>query len=388
MSLCKKSLWVMNNEGIFKVKQQNTKITLISTLSSYFEPLYKKYFVYRLYWGRSSLYRKFVHFFIIVLTVFVAFGGISTRLTQNSNRVSTIVSNSLTSGNIDLLEQGGSVQSILLATTTNNFEIINYTVKEGDTFESISSKFNVTIDSIKFSNQKIFNFYSETPPTGKTIRIPEINGVLYDVVEGDSFLSLMNALTAGNELDIKEINNLKAPDFELTIGSTILIPDGLFQPPPHPVPSIIYTPPPPPAPIPAPSEAVYAGIQFLDPLSNPQCAGYGYSRGFSSWHNGVDLTKAGGCPIRATASGAVEFAGWSSGGEGFMVRINHGNGVKSIYFHGDGQIWVTPGQQVFAGQDIMNMGCTGFCTGTHLHFSIKHNGVWIDPAPYVPYFRL
>ncbi len=367
--------------------RRNRVLGLFSNFFTSFGKFYRKHFAYRLYWGRSSLYKQFIHGFVIVLTVLVALGGISTRFIQNSNRTNTIVADSLTTGNIDLLEQGGSVQSILLATTTNNFNILTYEVKEGDTFESISENFSVTVDSIKFSNRNVFNFYDENPPVGKTIRIPELNGVLYDVQEGDSFQSLMNALTAGNEIDVIEINNLKEPNYELTVGSTLLIPDGLFAPPPPPVPTIRYTPPPPPAPIPAPSDAVFAGVQFIDPLSNPGCAGYGYSRGFSSWHNGADLTKGGGCPIRAAASGTVEFAGWSSGGEGFMIRINHGNGVKTLYFHGDGQIWVTPGQAVSAGQDIMYMGCTGFCTGTHLHFSLKYNDAWIDPAPYVPYWR-
>lgn len=365
-----------------------TKIkNVVNSFFDYFSRFYKKNFAYRLYWGRSSLYRKFIHSFIVVMTVLVALGGITSRFTENTNRANTIVADSVTSGNIDLLEQGGSVQSILQATTTNNFDILTYTIKEGDTYEILEDNFNVTKDSLKFSNRKVLNYHSDDLPVGKEIRIPEINGVLYDVVDGDSLESLMKALTAGNRIDVIEINNLKEPNYDLTVGATLLIPDGLFAPPPSPTPSINYSAPPAPTPIPALSEAVLAGVQFVDPLSNPACAGYGYSRGWSSWHNGVDLPKYGGCPIRAAAAGTVEFAGWSSGGEGFMVRINHGNGLKTYYFHGDGQMWVSPGQQVYAGQDIMYMGCTGYCTGTHLHFSLVYNGAWINPAPYVPYWR-
>ncbi|MCA9381438.1 peptidoglycan DD-metalloendopeptidase family protein [Candidatus Dojkabacteria bacterium] len=374
----------MSNIGT-KFKLEESKPTLLKKYASAFGSFYRKNFAYRIYWGRSSLYRSFIHFSIITLTVIVTLGGISTRLTANSNRSNTIVADSITSGNVDLLEQGGSVQSILLATTTSNFEIITYTVKEGDTYASISDNFGVTPESIKLSNANTVSYYDATPPVGKQLRIPELNGVLIDIKEGDTLDKIMNYITAGNRLDIIEINNLKEPDYALTPNSVILVPDGLFPPPPPPTPSIIYSAPPPPAPIPAPSEAVFQGVQFVDPLSN--CPGYGYSRGFSSWHNGVDLPKRGGCPIRAAAAGTVEFAGWSSGGEGFMVRINHGNGVKSLYFHGDGQMWVTAGQQVYAGQDIMYMGCTGNCTGTHLHFSLKYNGIWINPAPYVPYAR-
>lgn len=374
----------MSNIGK-KFKAEEQMQSRINKFASAFGSFYRKNFAYKIYWGRSSLYKSFIHFSIVSLTVIITLGGISTRLTANNNRSNTIVADSITSGNVDLLEQGGSVQSILLASTTNNFDIISYTVQEGDTYATISDNFNVTPESIKLSNANTISYYDSAPPVGKILRIPAINGVLIDINEGDTLPKIMDYITAGNEIDIIEINNLKAPNYELTAGSVILVPDGLFPPPPPPIPSIIYSAPPPPAPIPAPSEAVFQGVQFVDPLSN--CGGYGYSRGFSSWHNGVDLPRSGGCPIRAAAAGTVEFAGWSSGGEGFLTRINHGNGVKTLYFHGDGQMWVTPGQQVYAGQDIMYMGCTGYCTGTHLHFSMKYNEVWIDPAPYVPYWR-
>lgn len=368
-------------------KKSGRILRFARSISSVFSVFLKDRVAYRIYWGRSTLYRKLIHVFVISLTVFTAFGGLSSRFLVVNNQAATIPSDSITSGNIDLLEQGGSVQSILLATTTSNFNVLEYKVKEGDSFEIIARNFNVSEESIKLSNASRVSYYDDAPEEGTVLRIPEINGVLIDVQEGDTLDALMNELIRGARLDIIEINNLKEPNYDLTVGSTILVPDGLLPPPPPPVPSIIYTPPPPPAPIPAPSQAVFNGVQFVDPLSNPSCGGYGYSRGFSSWHNGVDLTKGGGCPIRTAASGVVEFAGWSSGGEGFMVRIDHGNGVKTLYFHGDGQIWVSPGQAVFAGQDIMYMGCTGYCTGTHLHFSMKYNGIWIDPSPYVPYGR-
>lgn len=355
---------------------------ILNSISNY----YKKNIVYRLFWGRSNLYRNVIHASIISVTFLLFLTGFSNRFFASTQVESSISVDTLTSGNLDLLEQGGNIQSILLAETTQNFKIFNHKVKEGQSYEEIGEAYGVEAESIKLSNLDIINYYDSVPSAGTKLKIPEINGLLLKVGKEDTLNGVMGRITKGQELDIIEINGLKAPEYDLPDDQYILIPDGRINPPARPTPQPVFTPPPAAAPVPTPGNAVLAGVNFIDPLSHPGCGGYGYSRGFSSWHNGVDLTKRGGCPIRAAASGTVEFAGWS-GGEGFMVRINHGNGVKTLYFHGDGQIWVSPGQYVSAGTDIMYMGCTGRCTGTHLHFSLKLNGYWIDPSPYVPYWR-
>jgi murein DD-endopeptidase MepM/ murein hydrolase activator NlpD len=126
---------------------------------------------------------------------------------------------------------------------------------------------------------------------------------------------------------------------------------------------------------------------FDDPLTSPKCSGYRQTRGYTSAHNGADLAKNGGCPIRAVAAGTVTYAGWKGYGAGYTVIIDHGGGVETQYLHGDGNIWVKAGQHVSKGQDIMYMGTTGNSTGVHLHLTLKYKGVAIDPSPYIPYRR-
>ena len=92
-----------------------------------------------------------------------------------------------------------------------------------------------------------------------------------------------------------------------------------------------------------------------------------------------------GCPISAIASGKVVYAGWSQYGEGYNVRIDHGGGIVSHYYHGNGDIWVKTGDHVEQGQLIMFMGTTGNSTGVHLHLSLFKDNVAVDPAPYIPY---
>ena len=87
-------------------------------------------------------------------------------------------------------------------------------------------------------------------------------------------------------------------------------------------------------------------------------------------HNGVDITGTASKNIFAIQSGKVTHAGWSGGGEGINVVIDHGNGYISQYMHLKKAI-VKTGQTVDKGQLIGLMGCTGSCTGTHLHLTVR-----------------
>jgi murein DD-endopeptidase MepM/ murein hydrolase activator NlpD len=45
---------------------------------------------------------------------------------------------------------------------------------------------------------------------------------------------------------------------------------------------------------------------------------------------------------------------------------------------------VNSGQAVSQGEVIGYVGCTGSCTGDHLHFEVRINGNPVDPLPYLP----
>lgn len=96
-------------------------------------------------------------------------------------------------------------------------------------------------------------------------------------------------------------------------------------------------------------------------------------------HGGVDITGTSSKKIFAVQSGVVTVAasGWN-GGAGTHVVIDHGNGYKSEYMHLSKYI-VKKGQKVDKGQQVGIMGCTGSCTGTHLHYTVYKNGEKIDP---------
>jgi murein DD-endopeptidase MepM/ murein hydrolase activator NlpD len=96
------------------------------------------------------------------------------------------------------------------------------------------------------------------------------------------------------------------------------------------------------------------------------------------FHSGIDYPGPTGEPVTAAASGRVTFAGWSLGGWGRLVTIEHGNGVRTMYAHLS-RIGVRVGQRVATGRRIGRLGASGRATGPHLHFEVRLRGAAVDP---------
>ena len=100
-----------------------------------------------------------------------------------------------------------------------------------------------------------------------------------------------------------------------------------------------------------------------------------------SRHTGLDIAASTGTKIKAAAGGTVTFSGYK-GSYGYMVVINHGNGVETYYGHCS-KLYVTAGQKVNQGDVIAAVGNTGNSTGPHLHLEIRVNGVAYNPQNYL-----
>jgi len=109
--------------------------------------------------------------------------------------------------------------------------------------------------------------------------------------------------------------------------------------------------------------------------------GGSYSQFFHAGHLAVDVAASYGSQVVAAQAGVVASAGWRSNGGGNVISIDHGNGMVTVYNH-LGSIWVSPGQVVGAGQGIGGVGCTGLCTGPHVHFEVIVNGIIDNPQRY------
>lgn len=105
-------------------------------------------------------------------------------------------------------------------------------------------------------------------------------------------------------------------------------------------------------------------------------------QGVYTYHDGIDIGNAGyGAPVVAAADGVVVYAG-VMGGYGNCVMINHGDGVVTLYGHGQ-TILTSVGENVSQGDVIMLVGSTGNSTGPHLHFEVRKDGVATNPIPYL-----
>src|SRR5919106_2735321 len=116
------------------------------------------------------------------------------------------------------------------------------------------------------------------------------------------------------------------------------------------------------------------------PVNGTLVSGFGDDRGDHS-HEGVDISAPTGTAIRAAACGTVNFAGQQSG-YGNIVCITHSSSFSTCYAHMS-RFAVSAGTRVQQGQVIGYVGCTGSCTGPHLHFETRVNGSARDPQAYL-----
>jgi len=129
-----------------------------------------------------------------------------------------------------------------------------------------------------------------------------------------------------------------------------------------------------------PKDRTVAG--YIWPAQGVLTSGYGWRWG--RMHKGIDIAAPIGTPIVAAAPGVVITAGWNSGGYGYLVEVQHDDGSITLYAHND-RILVREGQYVEQGQQLSEMGSTGYSTGPHLHFEIHPSGDGaVNPMAYLP----
>lgn len=99
-------------------------------------------------------------------------------------------------------------------------------------------------------------------------------------------------------------------------------------------------------------------------------------------HEGLDIAAAHGSPVVAAAGGRVT-AARAMGGYGLVVKVAHPGATTTVYAHLS-SLSVTAGQALTAGQRLGATGCSGSCTGAHLHFEVRRDGAATDPRGLLP----
>jgi murein DD-endopeptidase MepM/ murein hydrolase activator NlpD len=99
------------------------------------------------------------------------------------------------------------------------------------------------------------------------------------------------------------------------------------------------------------------------------------------YHPGMDIAAARNSPVVVAADGVVEASAYDEV-YGWMVEVDHGYGIRSVYGHNSRNL-VNIGDRVTRGKTIAFVGSTGKSTAPHLHFEVRENGVPVDPRKYL-----
>jgi murein DD-endopeptidase MepM/ murein hydrolase activator NlpD len=125
------------------------------------------------------------------------------------------------------------------------------------------------------------------------------------------------------------------------------------------------------------------GLLLDWPASGMVTRGFGWDG--AELHKGIDIGSLTSLDVTAAAPGVVEAVGEAQYFEGYgnIVLVDLGDGIEALYAHLS-EVGVTVGDTVETGQKLGLAGCTGYCTGTHLHFELREDGTAFDPAPLLP----
>ena len=260
-------------------------------------------------------------------------------------------------------------------------EVEPYTVEFGDSVFGISANFDITPETLLWANFDILNDNPDFLEPGMELNIPPIDGVYYQWQSGDTITDVASNFDAvaqnivdwvGNRLDL--LNPV------IDAGMWVMIPGGQREFRQWIVPAIargsagvsksVYGP----GACSGPFTGLFGSGGFIWPSPIHDIVGNDYWSG----HLGLDIASDSATPVYAADSGVVVFSGWATGGYGYMVMVDHGNGYQTVYAHLN-RTTALCGQSVGAGQTIAFGGSSGNSTGPHLHFEVRLDGGFVNP---------
>lgn len=249
--------------------------------------------------------------------------------------------------------------------------IIDYTVKPGDTIGTIAQMFGISQNTILWENNLTSSSYIRP---NDVLRILPTTGISYKVAKNDTMGKIAQKYSADKN-KILDFNRL-VDESDIQIGQLLIIPEG----------KPYYAP--------APAQPKLATIQkifvpvssHIDVPSGDKMAWPTTARRISQYFNwrhvGLDIDGDFGDPIWTAADGVVTKSLCQKTGYGCHVIVDHGNGLTTLYAHFQ-KLYVKEGQKVVRGDVLGEQGSTGKSTGAHLHFEVRINGKKYNPLSYI-----
>jgi murein DD-endopeptidase MepM/ murein hydrolase activator NlpD len=231
-------------------------------------------------------------------------------------------------------------------------------VRSGDSLWGIAAKFDLDVDTLRWSNPALVANPDMLRP-GQVLTILPVPGAYVTVAAGDTLAALAERWgVRAEDISAYPLNAL-TPGVEPTPGAPLVIPYGRRE--------IKLAPP-----------GLAAGYAYAWPIRGV------ITQGYWSGHRAVDFGAPYGAKVYASRAGRCITATWSpEGSYGYLVVLDHGDGVRTYYSHLKGA-WVQPGDWVACGDLIGEVGSTGNSTGPHVHFEIRIGGVPQNPLSLLP----
>ncbi len=281
------------------------------------------------------------------------------QATVNHDQIVEKSSDSIPVSDSQILVADISITDPIIANDSVNTQVSIYVVRDGDTLSTIAKMFDVSVNTIVWSNSDLGISRSSPLKTGQTLIILPVSGISYTVKKGDTIKGIVSIYKA-DLTEVLQYNDLTLTS-PLAIGQTVIIPDAELQVQP-------------------PSSKTVSSGNIAHGTNGPSYSGYyirpivgGRKTQGLHGYNGIDLAAPIGTPIYAAAEGTVIVSAFNSGwhgGYGNFIIIAHPNGTQTVYAHLSKNI-VHAGDYVKQGQNIALMGSTGNSTGSHVHFEIR-----------------
>ncbi len=270
--------------------------------------------------------------------------------------------------------------------TRSRTKVIDYTVATGDLVFGIAQSFNIDPETVLWANYDQLNDSPDMLNPGMKLNVPPIDGVYYQWQEGDTLDSVATKFKAKvQDILSWEGNNFDLTDPKVESGQWLMIPDGQREFRQWLVPTIARSNSGVSKSVlgPGACEGDYTGAYGSGAFTWPTASHVLSGNDYWSGHLGIDIAGAVGDGVFASDGGVVVFSGWSNGGYGYMVMIDHGNGYQTIYAHLSA-VNAGCGQSVYSGSYIGAVGSTGNSTGSHLHFEVRYMGGFLSPWYVLP----
>ncbi len=244
--------------------------------------------------------------------------------------------------------------------TAKTIQYADHVVAEGEDLASIAATYGLRPQTIISVNQ-IKNVAAIT--AGSVLRIPDRDGQLYVVQEGDMLSTISRKFSPSlGWKTLQELNGLTSEN--IRVGQVLFIPDTSST---------------------ATSSPTVSTTRFIQPATGRIVALYGQAVTDPATNatvvlDGIRIQGRVGAAVNAAAAGMVVDAGYDPKGRGRFIQISHEGGYKTTYEHLE-SVGVKVGSQVRQGEPLGSMGTTGTeFTEPTLFFKIEQGGIALDPT--------